>query len=69
MGGACACARIQHFGAKMRFKRESDGEYIIIKQPMTVLMAREAVPLDHIIVTGLASLVWMRYKINGHDFS
>ena len=36
MGGACACARIQHFGAKMRFKRESDGEYIIIKQPMTV---------------------------------
>ena len=37
MGGACACARIQHFGAKMRFKRESDGEYIIIKQPMTVL--------------------------------
>ena len=37
MGGACACARIQHFGAKMRFKRESDGEYIIIKQPMTVV--------------------------------
>ena len=36
MGGACTCAQIQHFGAKLRFKRESDGEYIIIKQPMTV---------------------------------